>query len=178
MLHSLQSGFRKSHSCCTALINLIDNWLKDVDDGKYVGAVFIDLRKAFDLVDHTMLIEKLKCYNFSALTVDLMKSYLTNRCQLVKYNDCPSNMLQVKAGVPQGSIIGPLLFLIYINDLSLHISPNCDIDLYADDSTIHNSSHDINEINMYLQESVDKVSQWCKNNNMCINPEKSKCMTV
>ena len=90
-----------------------------------------------------------------------MKSYLANRCQLVKYNDCRSNMLQVKAEVPQGSIIGPLLFLIYINDLSLHISPNRDIDLYADDSTIHNSSHDINEINMYLQESVDKVNKWC-----------------
>jgi len=104
-----------------------------------------------------------------------MKSYLANRCQLVKYNDCQSNMLQVKAGFPQGFIIGPLLFLIYINDLSLHISPNCDIDLYADDSTVHSSSHDMNDINMYLQESVDKVSQWCKNN-MCINPEK--CMII
>jgi len=71
-----------------SLFNLIDNWLKDVDDRKYVGAVFIDLHKAFDVVDHTVLIDKLKCYNFSVLTVDLMNSYLTNRCQFVKYNDC------------------------------------------------------------------------------------------
>ena len=87
-------------------------------------------------------------------------------------------MLQIKAGVPQGSILGPLLFLIYINDISLNISSNCDIDLYADDSTIHHTNTDINKINMYLQESVDKVSQWCKNNNMCINPDKSKCMVI
>ena len=146
LIHSLQSGFRKSHSCCTALINLIDNWLKDVDEGKYVGAVFLDLRKAFDLVDHKILIEKLKCYNFSALSVDLMNSYLSNRSQLVKYNDCQSTMLQIKAGVPQGSILGPLLFLIYINDISLNISSNCDIDLYADGSTIHHTNTDINKI--------------------------------
>jgi len=86
--------------------------LKDVDDGKYVGAVFIDLCKAIDLMDHTILIEKPNCYNFSALTVDLMKSYLTNRCQLVKHNACQSNMLMVKAGVPQGLILGPLFLIL------------------------------------------------------------------
>jgi len=85
--------------------------------------------------------------------------------------------LDVKALVPQGSILGPFLFLIHINDLSLHISSKCYIDSYAADSTFHHWNHDINELNMYLQESVDKMSQWCKNNT-CINPDKSMCMTI
>ena len=76
VIESIQSGFRKSHSCCTALINLIDKWLKDVDGGKYVGAIVLDLKKAFDLVDHDMLLPKLDLHHFSTSALHLVKSYI------------------------------------------------------------------------------------------------------
>ena len=114
VIESNQSGFRKSHSCCTALINLIDKWLKDVDDGKYVGAVFLDLKKAFDLVDHDVL----DLHNFSTSALHLIKSYIYERSQLVKIGDVHSDVRKLKSGVPQGSILGPILVLIYINDMS------------------------------------------------------------
>ena len=178
LIYSHQSGFRKNHSCCTSLVSLIDGWLKDVDEGKCVGAVFLDLKKAFDLVDHNILIEKLKAYHFSSSSISIMKSYLDNRYQLVKYNDVQSKLLPVQTGVPQGSIIGPLLFVIYINDISSIIHPHSNIDLYADDSTIHKSDNNVQNIQNCLQQSIDKVSGWCKFNNMAINPVKSKCMLI
>ena len=110
VIESNQSGFRKSHSCCTALINLIDKGLKDVDDGKYVGAVFLDLKKAFDLVDHDVLLHKLDLHHFSTSALNLMKSYIYDRSQLVKIGDVYSDVQKLKSGVPQGSILGPILF--------------------------------------------------------------------
>jgi len=126
VIESNQSGFRKSHSCCTALIYLINKWLKDVDDGKYVGAVFLDLKKAFDLVDHDVL----DLHNFSTSALHLIKSYIYERSQLVKIGDVHSDVRKLKSGVPQGSILGLILFLIYINDMSSFIQNSSIVDLY------------------------------------------------
>ena len=116
IIHKTQSGFRKDHSCHTALIRMIDSWITDIDSGKFVGTVFLDLRKAFDLVDHEILIHKLKLYHFSKKSLALFSSYLSNRQQSVIVKNAKSETLIMKSGVPQGSILGPLLFLLYIND--------------------------------------------------------------
>ena len=177
LLHNFQSGFRQYHSCQSTLIRLIDSWLKDVDSGKFVGTVFLDLRKAFDLVDHDILLQKLRMYHFSESSMMLMTSYLHQRRQCVKVGNNKSTFQYVKSGVPQGSILGPLLFLIYINDINLSLNKSC-IDLFADDSTLHTSGTDINEIQLSLQNDLDAVVSWCSNNNMLIHPGKSKCMML
>lgn len=176
VIHPHQSGFRPNHSCHTSLIHMIDSWIKDIDSNRYVGSVFLDLKKAFDLVDHEILVHKLKLYNFSKNTVDLFKSYLSNRTQVIKDGSQVSKQCIIKSGVPQGSILGPLLFILYINDLALET--NSSITQYADDSTIYKSDKNLSALETILQSDIDKIEKWCKVNNMAINPSKTTCMIV
>ena len=101
------------------MLKLINNLMNDIDSGKIIGSVFLDLRKAFDLVHHEILQHKLSLYRFSTNTIQFFRSYLSNRQQLVKVNNNCSELKTIRARVLQGSILGPLLFLIYINDLAI-----------------------------------------------------------
>jgi hypothetical protein len=138
LLYRLQSGFRGKYSTDTCLINLADYIRERVPDGKYVGMVTIDLCKAFDTVNFDILVEKLKVMCVGSL--DWFGSYLRVRRQCVFVNGVQSGFLDVTCGVPQGSILGSLLFLCYINDLQ--ISLRCDLSLYADDSALLVSGND------------------------------------
>ena len=179
LFYSYQSGFREKHSCHSASIRIIDTWLSNINNNKINGAIFLDLKKAFDLVNHNILLKKLSYYLKNQSVVALLQSYLSDRSQVVFSNNTLSSKKDIKCGVPQGSILGPLLFCIYINDLPYQISnPNVELDLFADDSSLHTASENIESINENLQISLDEVDDWCKTNKMILHPEKSKSMII
>ena len=179
LFHDFQSGFRKQHSCHTALTALCDTWLKSIQDSEINGAVFLDLKKAFDLVNHSILLEKLKLYFKNKSTIDFFASYLKDRKQIVSLNCHSSSAGVVNIGVPQGSILGPLLFCIYINDLPLCLgSETTRCDMFVDDSSLHVHGKSIESVRLLLQKSLDEVDVWCHVNRMVINPEKTKSMVI
>ena len=128
------SGFLKGHSCCTALLKLTEDWRACLDRREAVAAVAIDLSKAFDSVCHPLLLAKLKAYGFTHDALEIMTAYLIGRRQRVKLDGVHSTWRTIKTGVPQGSLLGPLLFNMYVNDLNYFIT-NTSLRLYADDTT-------------------------------------------
>ena len=177
LLYVRQSGFRENHSCETALTAIIDDWLSAINDKLSVGTVFLDLTKAFDLVNHSLLLCKLNLYKFSTSSVQWFSSYLTNRSQKVCVSGHMSEAQTITAGVPQGSILGPLLFILYINDLPLH-SKTESFDMFADDTTISCFGKTISEVHNKLQSEISKVGSWCKQNCMIPNAVKTKTMYI
>lgn len=179
LIHDNQSGFRQNHSCETALVSLIDKWLKALDQGEMVGTIMVDFRKAFDLVDHTILLEKLKIYQCSENSLNWFTSYLTDRVQKVSVNGQLSESKSINYGVPQGSILGPLLFILFINDLPLKIGTSISsTDLYADDTTLSEIGKTKTVLENNLQDALNRLQVWCKENSMIINTEKTKALLV
>ena len=176
LLHVQQSGFRENHSCETALTVLIDEWITSINNHNKVGAIFLDLTKAFDLINHSLLIEKLKLYQMNTSALNWFESYLTNRTQRVVVSGNMSDTGHITSGVPQGSVLGPLLFIIYINDLPLHVTSQ--IDMFADDTTISASGKTHSEINSILQADLRNIEDWCLNNSMLPNAQKTKAMYI
>ncbi len=134
LLVEQQAGFRKKHSTQTSLFRITNQWLLDMDKGSLCGVVFLDLKKAFDCVDHNILIRKMNYYGIRSRELAWFQSYLNNRTQICKMDQTTSNERTLKCGIPQGSNLGPLLFLLYINDL-----PNClssSTSMFADDTNI------------------------------------------
>ena len=142
ILIEYQFGFQKGISTHMALITLVDRITEALDNGDYVVGVFRDFSKAFDTVDHAILLDKMFIYGVRTIALQWFKHYLTGRSQYVTYNGFKSNNSEIKCGVPQGSILGPLLFLLYINDLAL-VSEACFSILFADDSNMFISGKDV-----------------------------------
>ena len=138
LIYPRQSGFRKNHSTDTALIQITDKLLFNLDKNRVSGMVLADYCKAFDMVDHGLLLDKLKVYGVAGETMKWFPSYLADRHQLVSLGGCVSDMVLMKHVVPQGSILCPLFFTVFINDLPLHVSSS-EIDLCADNTTITSS---------------------------------------
>ena len=177
LLIDSQSGFRPKHSCFTALTRLTDTWHTAIHNAEIIGALMIDFKKAFDRIDHNILLQKISIYEFSSSGIKWMSPYLNNRFQRVSLENSLSEPLLVKSGVPQGSILGPLLFILYMNDLVLCID-DCNVETYADDTTIHYSSKNIAAIKNKLNKSLADCSNWCYGSKMIINAVKTKSMII
>lgn len=156
VLSVFQSGFRKNHSTTTATMKVLYDIISALDDHKSCAALFIDLTKAFDTVNHAILLSQLECIGLSDAAIGWVSSYLNNRCQCVLLNDCMSEKLAVNSGVPQGSILGPLLFTVYINNLSENVI-NAKMHLYADDTIIYCSAKSPAETILRLQKAFENI---------------------
>ena len=176
LISKFQSGFRPGHSTITALIQMCDNWYENMDNGKLTGVVFIDIRKAFDSIDHDILLKKLAYYGVLHMEHTWFQSYLASQKQQCQVNGFLSKKGEIICGVPQGSILGPL-FLVYINGL-----PNClkktTPCLYADDTQIYASSHDPVELANDINSDLVNVMNWLNVNKLQSHSSKTKFMTI
>ena len=179
LFYSSQYGFRSQHSTELAGLELADRIIQNLDKKESQINIYIDLSKAFDTLDHDILLHKLEYYGITGSAYYLLKNYLSGRKQYVEYDHVTSSLLDIKTGVPQGSILGPLLFIIYINDIS-KVSSLLDFIIYADNTTlssvINSIGNDENSIGNTLNKELDKVVSWLKVNKLSLNIDKTKYM--
>jgi len=172
-----QSAYRKFHNTQTALHRVTDDWIDNICSNVYTGVCSLDIKKCFDTIDHDILSRKLEFYGVRGNELQWFLSYLRNRSQVVRCSAEESRKNHVNIGVPQGSILGPLLFLIFVNDISQHVHLGT-ANLYADDTLIYCDGLSKEEASCKLQECIDSISNWYKRNNIVINAGKSSTMLV
>ena len=175
LLTKQQFGFRKHHSTNHAVITLIDQISVALDCGKAVVGRYIDLKKAFDTVNHRILIEKMQRYGIRGHILDWFKNYLNNRKQFTHINHTNSDLNSISCGVPQGSILGPLLFILYINDIS-NISHLMHTILFADDASILIKSDTKSTAIISMNRKLKKLSIWLTANKLSLNISKTHYM--
>ena len=163
ILSNYQFGYRKQHSTTHAILNISDQILRNLDDKKHTVSIFLDLSKGFDCVNHKILLKKLHHYGIRGIAHDFFKSYLTNRQQKTSVNGIFSDWLTILCGVPQGSVLGPLLFLLYTNDLSN--ASNFYINLFADD-TCFSLCHESLRV---LTIEAERIDRWFRANILTTN---------
>lgn len=173
-----QSGFRKNYSCETAIQVVIDEWKLIISERKMVGVVFMDLKRAFETIDRERLLRKMHQYGIKGAALEWFRSYLQNRMQQVRYNDEWSKLLSTEYGVPQGSVLGPLLFIIYINDIVKASPEDCKIKMFADDTLIYVTGESSMEIERKMNVALNVMEEWMNANKLKMNAEKTKYMIV
>ena len=176
IIYDLQFGFRQQYSTSHALINITENIRKALDDGNIGCGVFVDLQKAFDTVDHQILLAKLNHYGIRGVSNDWFKSYLSNRSQYVSINGYESGLAAINCGVPQGSVLGPLLFLLYINDLNQAIK-FCKVHHFADDTNLLCLSNSIKKLSKLVNADLKHLLNWLNGNKISLNVKKTEMIT-
>ena len=175
LLSPYQCGFRRKHSTESATIAFSDFIRRGMDQGLLTGAVFIDLRKAFDSIGHDALLSKLEYYGLRGTELDWFRSYLIDRKQVVNFGKETSNPCSITSGVQQGSILGPLLFVLFLNDVPV-VLKHCQILMYADDTVIYFSAKDATQIAKTLSEELASVNQWLLDNSLFMHKGKTECV--
>ena len=173
----LLTGFRKNHSTQHYMISMLEMWKNTLDKGGYVSAIFMDLSKAFDTLNHNLLIAKLGAYGFERDSLSFMKSYLKDRLPRFRVNNNFSSWEKIISGVPQGSILGPLLFNIFINDLFAFVSSS-NLRNYADGNTLYASGFNLEELKKCLSTDFDAVTKWFCENHIALNAGKCHFMCI
>ena len=176
ILYRHQSGIRKNHSTDTSLAYLTDKILTGFDSGVFTGVILIDLQKAFDTINHDILLRKMSALRFSDRSINWFQSYLSNRSFRVNVQGKYSCIAKIDCGVPQGSILGPLLFLLYVNNMKQAV--DCDLFLYTDDSYLVYQNKDVKEIDRNLNKNFSNVCNWFVDNQLSIHfgEDKTKCI--
>ena len=164
-------GFRKGYSTQHCLTAMLDSWKKAMDSGNLAGALLTDLSKAFDCLNHKLLIAKLEAYGFDQSSLNYIFSYLSNRKQRTKVNNPFSDWCTILFGVPQGSILGPLLFNIYLNDIFYFVNKS-NIANYADDTTPYSVDAKIEPLLNTLETDTETLINWFNNNYLKLNADK------
>ena len=184
LLYKSQYGFRKLHSTELAALEFADKIVSNLEQGKLPLAIFLDLSKAFDTIDHKILLEKLKYYGISGKAIEWFQSYLCERKQYVQYGDSTSSMSFIKTGVPQGSILGPLLFIIYMNDIAA-VTKKFHFTLYADDTSLvepictfslDSDREDYSTMSKNINSELKLITDWLSLNKLSLNAKKTKMM--
>ena len=189
LLHADHHGFIKYHSTSTALQQLVDLWLNAVDQNKLSAAVLLDLSAGFDVIDHDTLLKKLEKYGFDSVTLSWFEDYMAERYQCVQIESSFSSFLKVLWGVPQGSILGPLLFILFINELPfilkkrtpntpLETSEESSIVVFADDNTPTSSHEQLETLLETMQENCNVVTSWFSKNKMVCGGDKTKLLVL
>lgn len=175
ILINQQFGFQSGKNTSDATLSFFSSLLHDLNKGDACAAIFCDLSKAFDCVNHRILLRKLSVYGFRGVALQWFNSYLSNRLQFVSLNGNVSQKMTISSGVPQGSVLGPILFLLYINDIiQLNISGK--FTLFADDTTILWRSKNSSDLLPVISSDISKVKQWCESNHLCLNLSKTHLM--
>ena len=175
LLSEHQFGFRSKRSTTTASLFLTEHIRQALNNSHITGAIFIDFRKAFDTVNHQLLLNKLQTFNLHFSAIAMLSSYLSDRHQSVFIGKSKSPQTACNIGVPQGSILGPLLFILYINELPT-ICKSTQVIMYADDTVVYVSDQNLSSINSKLTSDLALLSQWLCANHLTLNVKKTECM--
>ena len=169
------TGFRKNHGTQHALLKMIETWKTKLNTGHKVRVIYMDLSKAFDSLHHELLIARLRCYGLDQNAVEFFKSYLSNRYQCCKINNTLGDWRKIIAGVPQGSILGPLLFNMFLNDIFFFLK-DANLGNYADDSTLYTYNKNLEAVKIFLRQEFSTLSSWFYDIYMVLNPGKCHFM--
>jgi len=176
IIYDYQFGFRNKHSTILAITEIVDNIREELDKGNSVLGIYLDLSKAFDTVSHEILLYKLQYYGIRGLSNQWFKNYLENRTQLTYVNNTLSSPRKMSVGVPQGSVLGPLLFLIYINDICNSVS-NAKTRLFADDTNLFFAGKNVIQLQNEANFSMQRLLEWFTASKLTLNIEKT-CFTL